>query len=63
MTIANQLPSGLTEQEVLEQGYQILLKEQGRRTADYYFYYNEDYPSDLVSEYFYIQKDNLCLIG
>ena len=56
MTILEQLPAGLTEQQVLEQAYAIMLKEQGARTARYYFYYDEDYASDLVSAYFYAQR-------
>lgn len=56
MTILEQLPPGLTEQEVLEQAYNIMLKEQGPRTARYYFYYDEDYASDLVTAYFYAQR-------
>ena len=56
MTVAKQLPPGLTEQEVLEQGYEIMLNELGRKSANYYFYTDEDYPSDLVNEYFYINN-------
>lgn len=56
MTIAKQLPPGLSEREVLEQGYEIMLKELGRKSANYYFYTDEDYPSDLVNEYFYINN-------
>jgi hypothetical protein len=60
MTLAQQLPRGLIEQEVLQQGYEIMLKELGRKSANYYFYTHEDYPSDLVNEYFYIQKELEC---
>ena len=60
MTLAQQLPAGLTESQVLEQGYEIMLKELGRKSANYYFYTHEDYPSDLVNEYFYIQKELQC---
>ena len=56
MTLAQQLPAGLTESQVLEQGYEIMLNELGRKSANYYFYTHEDYPSDLVNEYFYINK-------
>jgi hypothetical protein len=56
MSILEQLPAGLTEQEVLEQAYAIMLAAQGARTARYYFYYDEDYASDLVSAYFYAQR-------
>jgi hypothetical protein len=30
--------------------------ESGIKTARYYFYYHEDFPSDLVSEYFWLQR-------
>jgi hypothetical protein len=56
MTILEQLPPGLTEQQVLEQAYNIMLAQQGPRTARYYFCYDEDYASDLVSAYFYAQR-------
>ena len=33
------------------------LKEQlGLKSARYYFYYNEDYPSDLINEYLWLQE-------
>lgn len=56
MTILEQLPSGLTEQEVLDQAFEIMKQEQGLRTARYYFCYDEDYASDLVTAYFYAQR-------
>lgn len=54
--ILDQLAPGLTEQEVLSQAYAIMLKESGFKTARYYFGIDEDYASDLVSEYFYREK-------
>ena len=56
MTILQQLAPGLTEQEVLSQAYAIMLREQGFKAARYYFGIDQDYASDLVSEYFYNQK-------
>lgn len=56
MTLAQQLPSGLTENEILDKAFEIMRQEQGLKTARYYFYYNEDFPSDLISEYFYLHK-------
>lgn len=56
MTILDQLALGLTEQEVLDQAYAIMLREQGFKAARYYFGIDEDYASDLVSEYFYREK-------
>ena len=57
MTILQQLAPGLTEQEVLDQAYAIMLKESGFKTARYYFGIDQDYASDLVSEYFYREKE------
>lgn len=52
MSLAQQLPRGLTQDQILAQGYELLKTQIGSRAADYFFYYDEDYPSDLVSEYF-----------
>jgi hypothetical protein len=57
MTLAEQLPKGLDENQVLAQGFELMRKELGLKSARYYFYYHEDYPSDLVNEYFYLQKE------
>ena len=57
MTILDQLAPGLTEQQVLDQAYAIMLKEQGFKTARYYFGIDEDYASDLVTAYFYREKE------
>jgi hypothetical protein len=56
MTILEQLPPGLTEQQVLDQAFEIMRQQQSLRTARYYFYYDEDYASDLVTAYFYAQR-------
>lgn len=57
MTLAQQLAPGLSEEQVLAQGFKFLTEQLGLKTARYYFYYDEDYVSDLVSEYFNL--DNL----
>jgi len=57
MSIAKQLPQGLTEQEILDQGFEIMRKELGLKTARYYFWYHEDFPSDLINEYLYLQQN------
>ena len=57
MHILDQLAPGLTEQEVLDQAYAIMLREQGFKTARYYFGIDQDYASDLVTAYFYQEKD------
>jgi hypothetical protein len=57
MTIATQLPSGLvTEDEILGAGYTLMKQQMGSKTARYYFYYHEDYPADVISEYRYLQS-------
>jgi len=52
MSLAQQLAPDLTENQILASAFEIMAKEQGIKTARYYFYYNEDFPSDLISEYF-----------
>lgn len=52
MTLVEKLPRGLkTESEILGAGYTLMRKEQGAKTARYYFCYNEDFPSDFLSDY------------
>ena len=58
MTIANELPKGLrTEDEILAAGFNLMKEQLGSKTARYYFYYNEDYPSDVVNEYLWLNKE------
>lgn len=52
MTLAEQLAPGLSEEEVLAQGFKLLTEQLGLKAARYYFYYDLDYTSDFVSEYF-----------
>jgi hypothetical protein len=57
MTIATELPKGLiTENEILDAGYILMKQQMGSKTARYYFYYHEDYPSDLINEYRWLQE-------
>jgi hypothetical protein len=57
MTIANELPKGLTtENDIINMAFNLMKLQLGLRTARYYFYYNEDYPSDVVSEYIWLEK-------
>jgi hypothetical protein len=52
MTLANELPKGFqTEDEILAAGFALMKEQMGLKSARYYFYYNEDYPSDLINEY------------
>jgi hypothetical protein len=58
MTLANELPKGLqTEDEILAAGFALMKEKYGSKSARYYFYYNEDYPSDLINEYLWLQKE------
>jgi hypothetical protein len=57
MTLANELPKGLqTEDEILAAGFALMKEQLGLQSAHYYFYYNEDYPSDLINEYLWLQE-------
>lgn len=57
MTIAKELPPGLkTEDEILAAGYELFKQQHGIKTARYYFYYHEDYPTDVINEYLYLQE-------
>jgi hypothetical protein len=36
------------------------LKQQlGLKSASYYFYYHEDYPSDVINEYIWLQEKSI----
>ena len=59
MTIANELPSGLTtENEIIEAAFNLMKQQLGMKSARYYFYYHEDYPSDVVNEYIWLKEKN-----
>jgi len=49
-----------SEDEVLNQAYHIVADEQGQRRARYMFNYDEDFPSDVVSNYFHLQKQGVA---
>lgn len=60
MTIATELPVGLTtENEILSAAFNLMKQQLGLKTARYYFYYNEDYPSDTINEYLYLQQETV----
>jgi hypothetical protein len=46
-----------SEDEVLNQAYKIVANDRGQKSARYMFNYDEDFPSDLVSAYFWLQKN------
>ena len=60
MTIATELPRGLnTENEILDAAFALMKQQLGNKTSRYYFCYHEDYPSDVVNEYFYLQQETV----
>ena len=57
MTIAQQLPKNLiTEAQILNEAYKVMREQYGSKSARYYFYYNEDFITDIVNEYRYLQQ-------
>ena len=50
-------PAVKTENELLDLGFERMRKEQGIKAARYSFWYDEDFPSDFVSEYFWLQRN------
>ena len=55
---AQQLPQGLsTEDQILDQAYELIKAHQGTKAARYYISYHEDFPADLISEYRFLQKE------
>ena len=59
-TLAKQIfqenPRIASESEVFALGFERMRKEQGLKAARYYFWYDEDFPADYVSEYFWLQR-------
>jgi len=49
-----------SEEEVLNQAYHIVSNELGQKSARYMFNYDEDFPSDVVSNYFHLQKQGVA---
>ena len=61
MTIATQLPKGLTtEDEIIKAAFELMEKQLGLPAAAFHFCYDKDYPSDTVSEYMWIQKQSVA---
>ena len=48
-----------SEEEVLNQAYHIVSNDQGQKSARYMFNYDEDFPGDVVSNYFHLQKQGV----
>ena len=49
-------PSITAENDVLDLGFDVVKKALGLKSARYYFWYHEDFPSDLINEYFWLQQ-------
>ena len=49
-------PNVTSEDQLLGLGFERLRKQEGSKSARYYFWYHEDFPSDYVSEYFWLQR-------
>jgi hypothetical protein len=49
-------PDITEENDVLDLGFDVVKKALGLKSARYYFWYDEDFPADLVSEYFWLQQ-------
>jgi len=49
-------PNITAENDVLDVGFDVVKKALGLKSARYYFWYHEDFPSDLVNEYFWLQQ-------
>lgn len=51
-SLAQQLPKDLiTEHDILAQAFILMSETQGIKTAKYYFYVDQDFASDLITEY------------
>jgi len=58
MTIATQLPKNLiTEAQILNEAYKVLREQVGSKSARYHFYYDQDFISDIITEYRYLQLE------
>ena len=49
-------PDFTSENDILNLGFEVVKKAQGSKSAKYYFWYHEDFPSDIVNEYFWLQQ-------
>jgi hypothetical protein len=58
--VFEQDPDITSEDEVLNRAYAIVKADQGNKFARYKFNYDEDFPSDIVSNYFYLKKQGVA---
>ena len=54
--VFSQNPDLTSEDDVLNAAWEHVVRDMGRKKAGHLFNYDEDFPSDLVSSYFYLQK-------
>lgn len=52
-------PNIRDEKDLLALGFDCMRAEDGWKSARYYFWYHEDFPSDFVSEYFWLQRQKV----
>ena len=51
-------PNVESEDRLLELGFEAIRSQQSLKAARYCFWYDEDFPSDFVSEYFWLQRES-----
>ena len=58
--LAAKLPAGLkSDDAILDAAFEIAVKDLGKKRAQYYFRYDEDFPSDVVTAYNHLQKKSV----
>ena len=58
--VFEQDPDITSEDEVLNRAYAIVKADQGNKFARYKFNYDEDFPSDIVSNYFHLKNQGVA---
>ena len=58
--VFEQDPDITSEDEVLNRAYAIVKADQGHKFARYKFNYDEDFPSDIVSNYFHLKRQGVA---
>jgi hypothetical protein len=58
--VFSQHPDLTSEDDVLNAAWEHVVRDMGRKKAGHLFNYDEDFPSDLVSSYFYLQKQGVA---
>lgn len=56
-SFAEDIKPGLkTEEEILNAGWEVVKAVRGAKAARYLFNYDEDFPSDLISDYRFLEQ-------